>query len=299
LFLLAGFVVGLMPAIVAHGDFTVSTHRMHAAYVFIALSAGASLDLVPWRSLRAVAASALVAFVAVWSIGLYFSNDFWRAEARWMFGTDATDVADSIPWNEPSVVEADLGYYIGVRTDLEPKRFSVEHLSLPGPALFVFSPQMYPLYQFYRPILRPDRVKPIGKAFSVRTAEWDQQDFAGHGWTYTVACGETMRSAQIPTLFHVGYTFADLACGYPAKHVWRAKWRGPASDLRLWFNGSLSIEIAGVETINPGARSFDFKVEPDTELVIRITGPPGILAALYDVSRKQEQLPYWEWLDPE
>ncbi len=300
LFLLAGFVVGLMPTIVAHGDITASAHRMHAAYVFIALSAGASLDLIPWRSLRAMAASAVVAFVAVWSITLYFSDDFWRLEARWMFGTEDTDVVESIPWNEPRVVEAELGYYIAMRTDLEPTPFSVEHLSLPGPALFVFSRQLFPLYGFYRPILRPDRMKAFGQAFSVRTAEGNQEDFSSHGWSYTIDCGDLTRSTQIPTLFHVGYTFAGFRCSYPAKHVWRARWRGPASDLRLWFNGSLSIETPGTSITDAGARTrfVDFKVEPNAELDIRITGPAGILAALYDVSRRQEQLPYWEWVDP-
>lgn len=298
LFLLAGFLVGLMPSIVAHGDLVVSAHRMHAAYIFVALSAGASFELIPWRSLRAAAATALVAFVAAWSITFYFSDQFWKTEARWMFGNDSTDVVESIPWGQPNVVESDLGYYIAMRTDLEPKRFGLENLSLPGPALYVFSPRLFPLQEFYRSLFPPGAVNEFGRAFSIRVNEWP--GLAGHGWSYTVRCGELTRSMEIPMLFHFNFTFSGLRCAQPAEHVWRARWRGPPRDLRLWFIGAASVETAPGDTVvaAEGTRLLDFKVETGAEVTVRVSGPPHILAALYGLTRGQERVPQWEMFDP-
>lgn len=300
LFLLAGFVVGLMPSIVAHGDLTASAHRMHAAYVFIALAAGASFDLIRWRTLRAATAFAVVSFVAVWSVTFYFSAEFWRPEARWMFDNESTDVVEAIPWNEPHVIAADLGYPISVRTDLQPTEFGVEHLALPKPALYAFGPRMGPLQAFYDALLRPGAVQSYGRSFTIRSNPWDVEWLRGHGWTYTVVCGDQRRSGEIVTLFHVFYSFSDFVCAGPTEHIWKAKWHGPQADMRLWFNGNASVQLDAGQLVSsePGKLSLDFKAEPGAEISVRVAGPARVLAALYVVTPRLGRLPYWEWVEP-
>ena len=300
-FLGAGFFLGLMPNIVAHGDLYASAHRIHSAYIFVALAAGASFDLIPWRTVRAAAAGAVVTLAAFWSLGFFFSPDFWRPEAVWMFNNDDTELVESIPWKEPQVVEIELGQYILMRDDLKPIRFTAEHLSLPAHKLYAFGRSVYPLQLFYKPLLRSNKLQSFGDAFSVRADEQDPDWLAGHGWTYTVECGATRRTGQLPTLFHFYYTYSDVRCGRPAIHTWRGRWREPASNMRLWYGGgTLSVETSPGEklTADGSKPSFDFHVEAGAEITIQITGRPNIMAALYVVTPINVRLPYWESVDP-
>jgi hypothetical protein len=158
---------------------------------------------------------------------------------------------------------------------------------------------MGPLRSFYEALLKPDAVKPFGRAFAFRSNPWEINWLGEHGWSYTVICSGHSRSANIPVLFHVYYTFSDFVCTGPTEHVWRATWRGARTDMRLWFSGSASVQTDGnLVTSEPGKPSLDFKVEPGAQITVRVAGPVQVLAALYVVTPRQERLPYWEWLDP-
>lgn len=302
LFLVGGFCVGLMPSLVAHGDI-VSSHRIHAAYVFIALAAGASFDLIPWRWLRAMVAAVVIAVTGFQSISLYFSDRFWNNEARWMFDSDATDVVESIPADEQRIFAVDLGYLIDMRTEIKPRvqPFNVENLFLDGPALYAFSANFWPLRVFYEPLLPADAIKTFGEAFTVRIGWWDTQWLRRYGWTYQATCGDIVRQTRIPTLFQNGYTFKDLNCKPPIEHLWKAKWLGPPSRLRLW-HGLSEVKV----TTSPGSdyfgtkngESVDFDVQTGAEITVRIVGGQNVLATLYTMMPQSERLPFWEWVEP-
>jgi hypothetical protein len=250
--------------------------------------------------LRAVLAALCVAFCGFWCVTFYFSTEFWRQEANWMFGKDETDLVESISWGEPEVVEVHVGDFIGMRTDLQPKAFGAEHLSLPGPALYVFGRDLLPLRTFYKNLVAPGRMREFGQAFSIRSNLESGSWLAERGWTYKVTCDDRSRTAHLPVLFHLYYTFSNFFCHSDVAHIWRGRWRGPATDLRLWFGGTASVEISPGDTVasKPDDRWLDFKAQPEAIITIRITGPTSILAALYVVTPTLERVPYWEWVDP-
>jgi hypothetical protein len=302
LFLAGGFVVGLMPSVVAHGDIFSSAHRIHAAYVFVALAAGAAFDLIPWRSLRLALAAAVVAGVAFWSTTFYFSDRFWNNEAKWMFGNDLTDLTESIPDNEPRVFEADLGYFLEMRRDLMPRvrPFAAEHLFLDGPALYVFGVEFAALRPFYEGLFPASAIQTFGRAFSVRVGHGDTTWLRRYGWAYRATCGDKVRQEQLPTLYHVGYSFSDFVCWQPSEHAWKGKWLGPPSSLRLWFGGNQASVSTGGKEIRPQPRepALTFNVEKDAEVTIRIVGSANPLASLLVITPQTERLPYWEWVEP-
>jgi hypothetical protein len=302
LFLGAGFAVGLMPNVVAHGDIIASTHRMHAAYVFIALAAAASFDLIPWRSLRALSAAVIVSFVSVWSVTYYFSEEYWLGESQWMFDFESTDVVESIPTDAPRIFQADLGNYIAVRTDLgsRVKPFSVDHQFIDGPGVYVFSARLTTLRPFYETLLPPGAIKSYGRAFSISLGPWDNKWLRKHGWSYQVTCDDVVRQGQTIALFQFFYTFSGFDCDHPAEHLWRGRWLGPSTNLRLWYGeGSVSITTSPGGTIeSSGKPSVDFSVETGAEVTIRMTGAARTLSTLFVVTPRQERLPYWEWVEP-
>ncbi len=302
LFLGAGFAVGLMPNVVAHGDLVASTHRMHAAYVFIALAAGASFDLIPWRSLRALLATVVVCFVSLWSVTYYFSQDYWYEESQWMFEYESTDLAESIPNDAPRIFEADLGNYIAIRTDLEPriKSFAVDNQFIDGPGVYAFSARLATLRPFYETLLPPKAIKSYGRAFAISVGPWDNKWLRQHGWSYQVTCDQVTRKGQVIVLFQYFYTFAGFNCDHSVEHLWKGRWLGPPTTLRLWYGeGSVSVTTSPSETTSSsGKPSLDFSVETGAEVTIRMVGATHTLATLYVVTPRQERLPYWEWVEP-
>lgn len=302
LFLTGGFVAGLMPSILAHGDLAASTHRMHAAFVFIALAAGASFDLVPWRTVRGALATATVVFASWWSVTFYFSPSFWTEEATWQFDNAATDLVESIPAGEPLIVDGGLATFISFREDLLPQveNFSAERSLLDKPGLYLFPAAMAPLQPLYASLLAPEAIRRFGRAFSVRVDHGDMSWLRQHGWSYQATCGESTRSGQVLALFHWHSSFENFVCDQPAEHVWRARWHGAAAKLRLWFSGKVTVETepGTVVSADAPAVSLDFDVQPGALVTVRLTSPGTPLAGLYVITRNQERLPHWESVSP-
>ena len=302
LFLTGGFLIGLMPNVVAHGALAASTHRMLSAYVFISLAAGASFDLIPWRSLRATLAAAVVAYAGFWSVNYYFSSEFWRDDARWMFDSDSTDVVESASVDDFRVFAVDLEGFIALRTDLKSKvtPFGVDDLYLNGPGRYLFSGRLISLKQFYEAIIPRENIASFGRAFSIRVGPWNNDWLRRHGWTYQIRCGDIVRSGPILTLFHLFYTFRDVNCDEPAQHLWKGRWLGPTSQLRVWFGDSLASVTTplGTVTATAGTPSLDFNAEPGDEITIQVASSARALMTLYVVTERQERLPHWEWVEP-
>jgi hypothetical protein len=302
-FLGAGFLAGLMPNLIAHGEIAASTHRMHAAYVFIALAAGASFDLIPWRSVRAAAVAAAVGFVGVWSTSYYFSDGFWEESGRSMFDTDATDLVESIPPNAPRVFEADLAVFAQMRTDLAPRvePLTPDRMYLDRPGLYVFGPRLGVLRPFYEALFPSTAIQVFGSAFSVAVGEQDYRWLREHGWAYRVVCGDSVRNENIMVLYHLYYPLSGFTCPGPVDHTWAAKWLGPPSTLRLWMAGNavtVRTSPGYVFDVPPDVSPFDFPVQSGAIITLTSTGAPNIAAALLVRSHGVERVPYWEWVEP-
>jgi hypothetical protein len=304
LFLWAGFLAGLAPSVMAHGTLLASTHRMQTAYPFIAVAAACALDLVKWRIPCALVSAAVVAVVGVQSVRSYFSPDFWWEGSRWIFDWERTGVVEAIPEPPPPrVVSSDLGNYIAMRSDLQPRveNLSVENWIPSGPWVYVFGARAEALQAFYLDLLGPTLVRQSGRAFSVQFDSRDWSWLRQHGWSYEARCGDAVLSGQVPTLFHLFFSFRRLACEQPVTHTWRGTWLGPAARLRFRFSGHATIEtstgfVAEQDTPNG---YLDFPADPGTAVTVRLVTQPNVLAVLYDVSVSGiERLPYWESVAP-
>jgi hypothetical protein len=302
LFLWAGFVAGLMPSIMAHGTLLASTHRMQMAYPFIAVAAVCALNVIPWRVVRGVTTTALVLVVAVQSVRLYFSPEFWPTESRWIFDWQRTGAVEAIPESPSRVVATDLGSYLAIRTDLAPppEELNVDNWVPTGPTVYAFGARAAPLQAFYESVLGPGLVRQSGGAFTVQFSGRDWHWLHQHGWSYEARCGDAVRSGRVPTLIHIFYSFRDLACEQPVTHTWRGTWAGPQSLLRFRFSGDATVETSTGPVTNTEAPDgfVDFTVQPGTDVTIRVVAQPRVLAALYQMTPAGERLPYWEWVDP-
>jgi hypothetical protein len=302
-FLWTGFAAGLTPSILAHGTLLASTHRMHAAYVFIVLAAAAALNLIRWRIPCALLSTAAVLVIGAQSVHLYFSPKFWPVGSRWIFDWENTGVVEALPVPPPPrIVQTDLGFYAAMRWDLpQPiEELTVDNWIPTGPSTYLFGWRTSPLQAFYESLLGPQRVQQSGRGFVVNFDSHDWSWLRQHGWTYEAQCGQTVRRGQVPTLIHVFYTFASFFCNGPAQHTWSGRWMGPASQLRLRFSGHAVVRTPdGVLAEGEGPENIlDFSVDPGMDLTITLTTQPNPLTALYLMGTGTERLPYWEWVDP-
>jgi hypothetical protein len=308
LFLWGGFLGGLVPAVVSWGD-APSTHRMLMAYPFIALAAGAAFDLIRWPAVRGVITAAVVGVAGVQSVLYYFSPAFWPPETRGLHEWERTELAEALPSPpHPRVIAMkQIGYFIGpwAATDSNYELLSVENWYPPNnqPSIYAFTIQGGPLAPFYADLFGYQRIRHFGRAFMVKLEARDWSWLREHGWSYEAQCGATVRTGQVPTLFHAFITFKGFGCSEPMTHVWRGRWMGPATVLRLLFSGKAVVEgpngrladKAGYET------AADFTVEPGTDLTITLTTQPpenDVMALLMEVTPAGEVVPIWERVNP-
>ena len=232
-FLVAGFLGGLAPAVLAWGP--PSTHRMLMAFPFIALAAGCALDdLLVWRRAQVLASAALVVAVAWYGIGLYFSDEFWPPESRGKFDWPRTALVESLPLssNVPVILMRQTVSFGDVRRLVAPndQALSVENWFPPASgAVYAFSPEAERLRPFYESLFGA-RVESFGPAFKLTLEPADWSWLRQHGWSYEASCGSLVRRAQVPVLFQPNLTFASLVCEQAALHTWRARWDGPPAS---------------------------------------------------------------------
>ena len=301
-FLVAGFLGGLAPAVLAWGP--PSTHRMLMAFPFIALAAGCALDdLLVWRRAQVLASAALVVAVAWYGIGLYFSDEFWPPESRGKFDWPRTALVESLPLssNVPVILMRQTVSFGDVRRLVAPndQALSVENWFPPASgAVYAFSPEAERLRPFYESLFGA-RVESFGPAFKLTLEPADWSWLRQHGWSYEASCGSLVRRAQVPVLFQPNLTFASLVCEQAALHTWRARWDGPPTSLRLHTYGHTTVDAGGqhLESNADGEAIVDFAVEPGMDLRVSVTTPPfnpWVYAALLERTPAGERVPMWE-----
>ena len=308
LFLWAVFLGGLAPSIVSEGQFP-SSHRMLMAFPAIAVAVGCALNLVPTRVLRTLATLVVAGLACGWGVWFYFSPAFWPVESLSVFGQERTAVVDALPLPphpQRLIVMKHLGYYFGART-LVDQNYEVMTVDNWVPAdgtaaIYAFDPFAAPLRPFYERLVGSDRVQQVGRAFivSMEAREWSW--IKRHGWAYEARCGDQVQRAIVPTLYQELLGFRTLVCNDPITHVWRGRWKGPTTQLRLRFNGTGKVETPrGVSVTKVGEQmTIDFSAEPDDELrVTLVNSPPDTspLAHVVEVTPMTERVPFWESVD--
>ena len=304
LFLLAGFVAGVLPGMLS-GTFGISAHRIMMSYLFIALGAGSAVNF-PWRWLRRPAAAALFAAAAAWSIPLYFSDRFWPPEWRWNDNAEVTAIAEAVAENPPSrlIFMHQLGFwgfvtsvtsgaeYLSLDNWLPPDRQAVTYLFMSQAEL------LRPQYEH----LFPGRVRPVGRAsflVSFEAADWSW--VRRYGWTYTARCGDAAASGQVPFLFNAQIGLENFPCEGAITYEWRAHWHGPETDMTLYFSGRAAIEARGLSVNREGfEQTLAFRMPADTDVSISVTGFPqsALIALLREVSAGGSRAPGWERFTP-
>jgi hypothetical protein len=305
LFLLAGFLGGIAPGVLAWGP--PSTHRMLMAYPFVSLSAGCALDALRFQPrLRAFASTALLLFVGWWGVSFYYSEAFWPTETRWTFDGSRTAIIESLPLPPaPRVVfMRQITFFrdprrLLTRNDVE---LDVEtYFPSDAGAIYVFTYEALPLRPFYDHLLGPKRVETFGSAFKVTFEPGEWSWLRQHGWSYQARCGNRTERGQIPVLFQPRFSFASLNCDKPIEHTWRARWDGPPTPMRLRAAAPAVVQ-AGSQRVETGPLvgddvHVDFIVQPGMEITVTATTPPlqpWVYAALYELTPAGERLPTWE-----
>jgi hypothetical protein len=315
LFLLAGFVAGLLPGIVAglvpgivSGTAQISTHRTLMAFPFIALAAGSALDVLPWRWLRASAVTAVLLGATVWSIAFYFSPRFWgQGDQRFTFDVERAALNEVASEDHAAhlIVMSQIGYYVprwdsGTVVDL----LTFDNwLPQDGQAVtYLFTWQAGPLRTQYDRFL-PHRVRPVGKSsflVSFEAADWSW--LRQYGWAYEVRCGDQVHTAQVPFLYAPTMGASGPPCAETLTHVWRARWHGPETEMILHFSGQVSIAARGLNLVSQGfEQRLPFRLQADTDLTVTLHLPPSDpwpAMALFEVSPGGERVPDWDRFTP-
>lgn len=304
LFLLAGFVAGVLPGILS-GTFGISAHRIMMSYLFIALGAGSAVN-VPWRWLRRPAATILFAAVAAWSIPLYFSDRFWPPDWRWNDNAEATALAEALAENPPArlIFMRQLGFWGFVSSVTSGAAFlSLDNWLPPDnqAVTYLFTSQADLLRPQYEHLF-PGRVRPVGRAsflVSFESADWSW--VRRYGWTYTARCGDKVAAGQVPFLFNVQVGLENFPCAGPITYEWRAHWHGPETDMTLYFSGAAAVAARGLSLHQGGfEQTLAFRMPADSDVSIRVTGLPqsAPIAILREISAGGPRAPGWESFTP-
>ncbi len=303
LFLLGGFVAGIAPGI-ASATFAISAHRIMMAYAFIALGAGAAVNIAPWRWLRVPLAVLVFAGVALWSVPFYFSDQFWPAWFR-QEEAELTQLADAIAEAPPAhlIAMSQIGFYgylTGAAADSPPMMMDNMIPADNQAVTYAFTWQASLLRPQYDRLF-PKRVRPVGrKSFLVTLEAADWSWFRQHGWTVDVRCGDVTRSLQMPFLFNTAFIPSEFRCETPPTFVWRAHWSGPATAMDLAFSGSATVEATGLAAAAEGFEThLPFSLPADTDVTISLT-VPGLppTAILLEAGPGGMRVPDWERFTP-
>ena len=298
-FLLGGFALGLVPTVLAWG--APSTHRMLMAFPFVALAAAAACDdLLPRRRWRAAAVAAAVGATAVWSVTLYFSDDFWAPESRWLFDPERTELVASLPLDagRPVILMRQVTQF------REPRRFlaaddrtlAVENwLPPPSGALYAFTAEAESLRPLYTALFGAERVRGFGRAFTVDVPPGDWSALRAHGWSYCARCGARVARGVVPTLQQMGVAFADIQCDEPSTHTWAARWDAPPARLQV-HGGEQSVTVDTPRERREGAE-VEIDVTPGDVVRVTTTAEPRLPFTATSLT-VGDQLPAWDAVTP-
>lgn len=297
-FLGGGFALGVVPTVLAWG--APSTHRMMMAFPFVAFAAAAACDdLVPRRAWRTAVVAVMAGAVAIWSLRLYFSDDFWMPESRWLFDYERSELVASLPLDaEPVIWMREVSFFRAPRAYVAANDhlLTVENWLPPSTgARYAFAAEAAALRPAYAARFGADRVRSFGRAFSVDVPAGDWSPLRDLGWSYCVACGDQRRQGIVPLLFQMGVGFDGLECPQPSAHVWRGRWRAPAARVRIRDNGrSLT-----VETPRQRIEGADVTVDVAPGDLIRVAAiaGPGLPLAATSLTI-DDHLPPWEAVEP-
>jgi len=308
LFLWAGFLGGLAPAILGYSPYP-STRRMLMAFPFVSLAAACALDLLPRARLRQAVCAAVAIVAGVQGVRFYFSDGFWMPGSLWVFDAERTALVEALPTppHPRLIISPKLGYYFAPRANYDKSFESLSPDTLFPPdgeaVLYAFDPAYAPLQSLYVDLFGVDRVESFGGAFLVRLEARDWSWLRRHGWRYRWTCeGKPDRATDVPVLFQAGFGYRDTGCEATAIHTWRARWQGPPAHLRVRFNGTAEVQVGE----QPARRHtgwqdvIDFDVRTGDQLRVRVEVPHGLemLATLLEVLPTGERVPLLEWLAP-
>lgn len=307
LFLWAGFAGGLAPSILGYSPLP-SARRMLLAFPFICIAAACALDLTPTRRTRIAAAGGVFAITAFFSLRLFFSTDFWRPESAWVFDAARWNLAETLPPapHERLIVTRDMGYYVAPRAALDPADYEILSSDNWYPPkqerlLYAFGPQFSALQGHYVSLFGEKRVRSFGPAFSLQIEENDWSWMREYGWSYEMTCGEETFRGQIPFLF-LQDVAAARNCAVTPTHVWRGKWLGPPSELRILSRGEFEVKVddAVVGRQQGWDLLVDFPVKTGSTVELRVAALAGaeLVAKLTRKTPTGEQVPYLEWVAP-
>jgi len=306
-FLWAGFVAGLIPAVLSIGTMNPSTHRMLMAFPFIALAAGVALDWVRWPALRVGGTIAAALVAGVYGVRLYFSPNFWFSTSRELFLPERTAVLESVPYPAPArfIVDRNVTYSGTWRALVDPRYelLTLENWFPPSDdaSIYAFTERATALQPFYADLVGANRVRSFGRAFVVTLDKNDWSWIRQHGWTYEARCGTTIRRAPVPVLFQAFLTFDRFNCPTPVTHVWYGRWNGAATRLRVRFTGHVTIDTPRGRVLERDGfeASADFDVDTDAPLTVTlVTRDPPPSIALLQVLPAAERVPAWEAVTP-
>jgi hypothetical protein len=303
LFLLAGFVGGVLPGVLSE-QFSISTHRLLMAYPFVAMAAGAAVAALPWRSLRAASATILLAAATVSSVRLYFSSTFWTPDARYAFNADETALAERLADLAPAHVVAspDMLEFLAMPEAGPPEPLSTINWWPPVAATYVFGPTYGSLAPIYHRLF-PGQVEQFGKGFLVSIDGRSLGAALGsNGWQQRITCGDTVAQAGVvPAIFTVAPP-ADPACRTGVvTYAWRGYWDGPAANVRLDYSGAGRVTINGQTVLEEEGveRRIPFALPHGSDVTIEIvSAPTGPRAALLELLPAGMRLPSPELVQP-
>jgi 4-amino-4-deoxy-L-arabinose transferase-like glycosyltransferase len=308
LFLVGGFVGGILPGVVSH-MFGISTHRIMMAYVFVALAAACAVDLAPRRWLRGVVTVGVLVTATIWSVGLYFSPRFWPADSASTFDGDGTALHEALT-GEPLPPERfismhQLAAYTpppppgGVNDMLTADNWIPPHQQR---VTYAFPWQGQPLRAQYERLF-PGRVKSAGaRAFYVPLEAADWSWLRRHGWWYEVRCPNVARAVLVPFLYSLSLPMTDLLCQGPSIHIWRAHWHGPATAMLLEFSGRVRVEANGLSEAREGyEQRLPLTMPADSDVTVTLAvddAVPWPLTMLFEVVPSGRRVPDWERFTP-
>ncbi|MFI5366127.1 MAG: hypothetical protein ACHQ4J_10930 [Candidatus Binatia bacterium] len=305
LFLWAGFVCGLAPAVLSAGA-PPHAHRMLMAFPFIALAAGCALGHLKSRVWCLTAAGVVVTVIGLQSVRLYFSPEFWLEDSREIFTPDLTSLVEALPAppHPRFILDHNIGWWMnGLRglVDKDYEFLSVQNMYPPDdrPVVYAFHGERRASARaFYENLFGSERVTAFGAAFMVKLEAGDWSWLRQHGWAYQAGCNSQVWRGQIPTLYFADPVFNGLSCSH---HVWQGRWRGPHSQLRLDFSGAVVVETSQGRVVEKQGQEqqADFPVEPDTVITVTLTSPPPVYAKLVEITPAGERVPPWERVDPD
>jgi hypothetical protein len=303
LFLLGGFAAGMAPWVLSEGP---SSHRILMAYPFVALAAASAFGWIAGPRWRVATVTAFAAIVAVLSLRLYFSADFWPDQSRRIFDWEMTDMVEALPRPVAGRLIATqatafiFAPYAALYPSYEP--WTVDNWLPPDGfrSRYLFHPNYWPLEPFYENILGKERVRRFGRAFwlNFEAGQWAWMQRCG--WRYTARCGEAAHSVLIPTMFLLDVGYANRGCNGPTTHLWRGHWRGLAAHLQLEFGGELTVNVNNrVVLRQAGPQGLaDLDVAPDDDVEISMVSNTTVSAVMWEVTDVARRIPAWESVEP-